>query len=56
MMQAALNNHSSMTLAVIEKHHPMRHEVEQYVVERYASAFDARIERIHACISRFTAR
>ncbi len=32
-----------VTLKVIEKSHPLRQEVEQYVASRYSLAFDAHI-------------
>ncbi|SHO57009.1 thermostable hemolysin [Vibrio quintilis] len=42
-MSVALN-HASVRLTVIEPHHALRQRAEQYVVDRYASAFDAQIE------------
>ncbi|QMV17001.1 Thermostable hemolysin [Vibrio spartinae] len=44
MMQAALRN-ASMTLEIISETHPMRHQVERYIAERYSYAFDANIEQ-----------
>ncbi|MDW6005085.1 thermostable hemolysin [Vibrio mangrovi] len=43
-MQAALRD-SSMKLEMIDEAHPMRHQVEQYIAERYSSAFDAKIDQ-----------